>query len=82
MKHPGGIVTLKLPLIAVGNVRVDFVSIDESQGEGEQLRPAVENPPESEHIPIVPLTVLVYMKLKAGQQEYRGSGRTFETRKG
>src|SRR5215211_3585405 len=37
-KHEGGFVTLKLPLIAIGNVRVDFVSIDESKGEGRQLR--------------------------------------------
>src|SRR3954454_17219355 len=63
-KHGGGIVTLKLPIIAVGNVRVDFISMDESIDEGKQLRSAVENPPESEHIPIVPLTALVYMKLK------------------
>jgi hypothetical protein len=67
VKHAGGIVTLKLPLIAVGDVRVDFVSIDESRGEAEQLRPAVENPPTSENIPIVPLPALVYMKLKANR---------------
>src|SRR5436305_14708750 len=27
-KHVGGIVTLRVPIIAVGNVRVDFVSMD------------------------------------------------------
>jgi hypothetical protein len=69
VKHAGGLVTLKLPLIAVGSVRVDFVSIDESKGETEQLRAAVEDPPTSERIPIVPLTVLVYMKLKANRQK-------------
>ena len=40
-KYAGGFVTLKVPLIAVGNVRVDFVSIGDSRGEREQLRPAV-----------------------------------------
>src|SRR5258708_6411006 len=38
VKHAGGLVTLKVPLIAVGRVRVDFVSIDEAAGEAEQLR--------------------------------------------
>jgi hypothetical protein len=71
-KHPGGLVTLKLPLIAIGNVRIDFVSIDESRGEKEQLRPAVDAPPESGRLPVVPLTVLVYMKLKAGRQIHCG----------
>jgi hypothetical protein len=68
-KHEGGFVTLKLPLIAIGNVRVDFVSIDESKGEERQLRSAVEEPPRSEGVPIVPLPALVYMKLKAGRQK-------------
>jgi hypothetical protein len=68
-KHEGGFVTLKVPLIAIGNVRVDFVSIDESKGEGRQLRPAVEEPPQSGGVPIVPLPALVYMKLKAGRQK-------------
>src|SRR5205085_10214285 len=61
--HAGGIVTLKVPLIAVGKVRVDFVSIDASQPEAEQLRLAVLNPPVSEQVPVVPLTALVHMKL-------------------
>lgn len=69
VKHEGGFVTLKVPLIAVGDVRVDFVSIDESKGEERQLRPAVEHPPESQGVPIVPLPALVYMKLKAGRQK-------------
>lgn len=68
-KHAGGFVTLKLPLIAIGNVRVDFVSIEDSKEELRQLRVAVEQPPESEGIPIVPLSALVYMKLKAGRQK-------------
>ena len=68
-KYAGGFVTLKVPLIAVGNVRVDFVSIGDSRGEREQLRPAVERPPESDGVPIVPLPALVYMKLKAGRQK-------------
>ena len=68
-KHAGGLVTLKLPLIAVGNIRIYFVSMDESGGEGEQLRFAVESPPQSNQVPIVPLVALVYMKLKAGRQK-------------
>ncbi len=67
--HEGGLVTLKLPLIAVGEVRIDFVSIDERQGEGAHLRPAVDRPPMSEDVPIVPIAALVYMKLKAGRQK-------------
>ncbi len=69
VKHARGVVTLKLPLIAVSNVRIVFVSFGEAKGEAEQLRPAVENPPQSEQIPIVPLTALVYMKLKANRQK-------------
>ncbi len=68
-KHAGGLVTLKVPIIAVGKVLIDFVSIDETKNEGRQLRPAVEQPPESNGIPIVPLPALVYMKLKAGRQK-------------
>jgi hypothetical protein len=68
-KHEGGFVTLKLPLIAIGNVRVDFVSIAESKAEQRQLRPAVEEPHFSNGVPIVSLPVLVYMKLKAGRQK-------------
>jgi hypothetical protein len=69
LHHPGGLVTLKVPLIAVGTVRIDMVSIEPSEMEKEQLRPALENPPKSEEIPIVPLTALVYMKLKASRQK-------------
>jgi hypothetical protein len=69
VKHEGGFVTLKLPLIAIGKVRVDFVSIDESKDEERQLRPAMEQAPRSEGVPIVPLPALVYMKLKAGRQK-------------
>jgi hypothetical protein len=68
-KHEGGFVTLKLPLIAIGNVRVDFVSIDESKAEQRQLRPAVDEPYFSNGVPIVSLPALVYMKLKAGRQK-------------
>jgi hypothetical protein len=68
-KQEGGFVTLKLPLIAIGSVRVDFVAIDESKGEERQLRPAVEEPPRSDGVPIVALPALVYMKLKAGRQK-------------
>ncbi len=68
-KHEGGFVTLKVPLIAIGNVRIDFVSIDETKSEERQLRPAVEEPQQSEGVPIVPLPALVYMKLKAGRQK-------------
>ncbi len=67
--HEGGLVTLKLPLIAVGEVRIDLVSIDERQGEGAHLRPAVDHPPMSEDVPIVPIAALVYMKLRAGRQK-------------
>jgi hypothetical protein len=66
--HAGGLVTLKVPVIAIGDIRVDFVSFDESKGEGGLLRPAVDAPFISEQIPIVPLTALVFMKLKAGRQ--------------
>src|SRR6516165_7477795 len=41
LHHAGGLVTLKVPLIAVGKVRIDMVSIEPSQEEREQLRPAV-----------------------------------------
>jgi len=67
--HAGGLVTLKVPVIAVGDVRVDLVSIEDSKGEARQLRPAVDAPPVSGQVPVVPLTALVYMKLKAGRQK-------------
>jgi hypothetical protein len=67
LHHAGGLVTLKVPLIAVGKVRIDMVAIEPSRGEKEQLRPAVESPPESEQIPVVPMPALVYMKLKASR---------------
>lgn len=67
-KHAGGLVTLKLPLIAVGKVSVDFLSIEEARGEREQMLEALEHSPSSDGVPIVPLSVLVYLKLKAGRQ--------------
>jgi hypothetical protein len=67
--HAGGLVTLKLPLIAVGKVRIDFVSIEGTEQEREQARTAVDHPAISHEVPIVSLPVLVYMKLKAGRQK-------------
>jgi hypothetical protein len=68
-KHAGGLVTLRLPLIAVGNVRVDFVSLDDNQQERAEAREAVDHPPFSHEVPIVSLPMLLYMKLKAGRQK-------------
>jgi len=68
-KHAGGLVTLKLPLVAVGSVRVDFVSLDDTEQERDDARDAVKNSPLSPEVPVVPLPVLLYMKLKAGRQK-------------
>jgi hypothetical protein len=68
-KHAGGLVTLKLPLVAVGSVRVDFVSLDDTEQERDDARDAVDNPPLSPEVPVVPLQLLLYMKLKAGRQK-------------
>src|SRR5262245_30978090 len=64
IQHAGGLVTLRVPLVAVGKVRVDLISIEEARGERERLRPALEAPSESQHVPIVPPDVLIYLKLK------------------
>lgn len=69
VRHAGGLVTLKMPLIAVGGVRINFVSIEESEDEGAQLRAVVDRSPVSGEVPIVPLTALIHMKLKAGRQK-------------
>lgn len=69
VEHPAGFVTLKLPLISVGRVRVDFVSIDDTQDEREQTREAIDGPSSGPEIPVVPLPRLIYMKLKAGRQK-------------
>jgi hypothetical protein len=68
-KHAGGLVTARVPLVAVGKVRIDLVPIDPTPEEREQLRPAVESPTRSEQVPIVPLEALIYMKLKAYRQK-------------
>ena len=68
-KHAGGLVTLKLPLVSVGAVRIDFVSLDDTEQERDQTREAVDQPPKSGEVPVVPLPVLIYMKLKAGRQK-------------
>lgn len=68
-KHEGGLVTLKLPLIAVGDVRIDLVSMDDTQHERQETREAVDHPPISHEVPVIPLPLLVYMKLKAGRQK-------------
>jgi len=68
-KHPGGLVTLKLPLIAIGNVRIDFLSIDESRGEALQMRTELESSPSSNGVPIIGLLALVYLKLRANRQK-------------
>src|SRR5205085_179201 len=41
IKHSGGLVTLKLPLIAVGKVRVDYVSFADAKEEGDSLHEAI-----------------------------------------
>jgi hypothetical protein len=66
-RHAGGLVTLRLPLVAVGGVRVDFLSLAETPDEREQVRQAVARP-AGPRVPVVPLTLLCYMKLKAGRQ--------------
>ncbi len=68
-KHAGGFVTLKLPLISVGKVRVDFVSMDDTQEERDQTREAIDVPSRGQEVLVVPLPLLVYMKLKAGRQK-------------
>lgn len=65
IRHAGGLITLKVPLIAVETVRVDLVSI--GQVPESELRQAVEHPLMSEEMPIVPLPVLVHMKLLANR---------------
>jgi hypothetical protein len=68
-KHAGGLVTLKLPLVSVGAVRVDFVSLDETENERGQTREAMDRPSIRGEVPVEPLPLLVYMKLKAGRQK-------------
>jgi hypothetical protein len=65
-RHAGGLVTLKLPLIAVGDVRIDFISLTMA-GEREELSPAVAEAAESQGIPVVPVAMLITMKLRAGR---------------
>src|SRR6478609_6891671 len=43
-EHAGGFVTLKLPLVSVHGVRVDFVSLADSEEEHVQTRAAVDSP--------------------------------------
>src|SRR5882672_2770200 len=50
--HGGGLVTLRVPVYAVGAIRVDLISFAESKGETGQLRPAVDSPLVSGDIPI------------------------------
>lgn len=69
LHHAGGMVTLKLPLIAIGKVRIDFLSTGPESSSEKQFREAVDRPAMSEQIPVVPLPVLVFMKLKAGRQK-------------
>jgi len=68
-EHTGGLVTLKLPLIAVGGVRINFVALDDNQQERDQTRATIEQPLVTHELPVVSLSLLVYMKLKAGRQK-------------
>lgn len=68
-KHAEGLVTLRMPVVAVGNVRVDLVPMEESSQERKQLRSALASARESQQIPVVPLDALLYMKLKTGRQK-------------
>ena len=66
--HVGGLVTLKVPLVAIRKVRIAMVSIEPTAEETEQLRPAVDQTIKADRSPIVPLSALIYMKLKASRQ--------------
>lgn len=61
--------TLKVPLIAVGKVRIDFVALDDPYRSGGSLRFSLADLSASQTMPIVSLLTLVKMKLRAGRQK-------------
>lgn len=68
IKHKGGVVTIDSAFpIAIGDVSIDPVGIIEPH-----LEAPLNNSPESENIPVVPVEVLVYLKLKAGRHKDLG----------
>jgi len=64
--HPGGFVTMRVPVIEFDGIEVDQIPLPENL-------PAIEDslnqPPESEGVPIAPLEVVVILKLLAGRTQ-------------
>ncbi|HUE87505.1 MAG TPA: hypothetical protein VMO26_15625 [Vicinamibacterales bacterium] len=64
--HPGGFVTMRVPVIEFDGIEIDQVPLTES------LRPIenmLDSAPRSEGVPIAPLDAIVVMKLIAGRTQ-------------
>ena len=67
LEHHGTIVTFKAGVpIEVEGIRIDYLS---PVSLGSQLEAALDNPPTSEGMPVVPVEVLIYMKLVANRRQ-------------
>ena len=64
--HPGGFVTLRVPVIEFDGIAIDQVPIGEAS---HVLEEGLDRAPVSEGVPIVPLDTLVVMKLLAGRTQ-------------
>lgn len=64
--HPGGRVTIRVPVIEFDGIEIDQVPLTETLRVVEQ---ALDNAPRSEGIPIVPVETIVIMKLLAGRTQ-------------
>jgi hypothetical protein len=64
--HPGGPVTLRVPVIEFDGIEIDQVPLTETLRVVEQ---SLDNAPRSEGIPIAPLETIVIMKLLAGRTQ-------------
>ena len=65
-KHPGGFVTMKVPIVEFDGIDIDQVPLTESL---RVIEDGLERAHRSEGVPIAPLDTIVVMKLLAGRSQ-------------
>lgn len=65
-KHPGGLVTMRVPVVEVDGIDIDQIPLSDAL---RVVEDGLNHAPVSEGVPIAPLETIVVMKLLAGRTQ-------------
>ena len=65
-RHPGGVVTMRVPVVEVDGIDVDQVPLTDAL---RVVEDSLNRPPVSDGVPIAPLETIVVLKLLAGRTQ-------------